>query len=346
MEKVLDRRHLGDWVERLGSYRVYAPVADGDLWHYEVVGDPGEMRLDHPNTVHSPKGMVFPQREVLFEFEHQKGASPVIDQVLPDPQPSVVFGVRPCDARALTLTDKVFADDFEDPYYRARRNRAAWVGLSCNAPPSPACFCSSVGGSPHSEDGLDILMTELADGYFVTTLTNRGEEIVGSAISLFEDPDREAERELERVHAESRRRMERTIDDLEATPARLREAFESTFWDDESRACIQCGICTYLCPACHCFDINDEVSSSSPLRGRRVRTWDSCQFADFTMHSSGHNPRPDKASRMRQRICHKFLYFVERHHVCQCTGCGRCVSECPVGVDILAVVNRVAGHAR
>ena len=117
--------------------------------------------------------------------------------------------------------------------------------------------------------------------------------------------------------------------------------FDSPFWDDESMSCIRCGICTYLCPTCHCFDINDEVISSYPLKGKRVRTWDNCQFPDFTMHSSGHNPRPDKASRLRQRILHKYNYFVEKYGHYQCTGCGRCVSKCPVGIDIIEVLNKV-----
>jgi L-lactate utilization protein LutB len=120
--------------------------------------------------------------------------------------------------------------------------------------------------------------------------------------------------------------------------------FDSSFWEEESLSCIRCGICTYLCPTCHCFDINDEVTSSFPLKGKRIRTWDNCQFPDFTMHSSGHNPRPDKASRLRQRIYHKYHHFIEIYEKYQCTGCGRCVSKCPVGIDIIEVLNKVKNH--
>jgi ferredoxin len=109
-------------------------------------------------------------------------------------------------------------------------------------------------------------------------------------------------------------------------------------------SCLRCGICTYMCPTCHCFDINDEVHSSAPLTGKRIRTWDTCQFPDFTMHSSGHNPRPDKASRLRQRIMHKFQYFVETYKNYQCTGCGRCITKCPVSIDIIDVLEKVRDY--
>jgi predicted aldo/keto reductase-like oxidoreductase len=81
-----------------------------------------------------------------------------------------------------------------------------------------------------------------------------------------------------------------------------------------------------------------------PLKGERVRTWDTCQYPEFTLHSSSHNPRDEKSARMRQRIAHKFLYFVENYDTFMCTGCGRCISECPVSIDIASVMNKVAEY--
>ena len=150
--------------------------------------------------------------------------------------------------------------------------------------------------------------------------------------------------EIQKRYDEQISVLKRQIEDLKKVPPKLKGMWDSTFWDEEAMSCLRCGICTYMCPTCHCFDINDEVQSSTPLKGKRIRTWDTCQFPDFTMHSSGHNPRPDKASRLRQRIMHKFQYFVEKYDNYQCTGCGRCVTKCPVSIDIIEVLGKVIDY--
>ena len=113
-------------------------------------GEPGADVARSPNTVRPAKGYVFPQREVLYRFRQESGKAPQITETLPADAPAVVFGVRPCDGRAMVRNDKVFACGFSDPYYKARRDKVVFVGLACAAPPSPNCFCLSVGGSPHA----------------------------------------------------------------------------------------------------------------------------------------------------------------------------------------------------
>lgn len=343
MEKILTKKSFPQWVKKLDSYRIFAPMKSGDIWSFEVIDNPESVDLDYPQTVLSPKKIIFPQREILLRFNtNEKGIE--VEEALPEEKPAVIFGVRPCDAKALTLMDKVFGGDFEDPYYWKRRNSTALIGLACNTPPSTGCFCLSVDGSPQAKDGLDILLTDLGDRYFVESLTKKGNELVNLAKKLFREPGAADKKEVEKIHAESEKKIKRQIKDVKKIPEKLKGMFESPFWNEQSLSCIRCGICTYLCPTCHCFDINDEVSSSSPLKGERVRTWDNCQFPDFTMHSSGHNPRPDRASRLRQRIFHKFQYFVEKYQNYQCTGCGRCVTKCPVGIDIREVLDKVSDY--
>jgi len=101
--------------------------------------------------------------------------------------------------------------------------------------------------------------------------------------------------------------------------------------------CLGCGICTFLCPTCHCFDIQDETLESN---GARVRIWDSCMFREYSLQASGYNPRPEQTSRVRNRVFHKFSYFPKNHQEFGCVGCGRCISECPVNIDIVEIVNK------
>lgn len=344
MDKILLKKALPQWVKKLQAYRIYAPSKDGDIWTYEALTGSEDFDPDFRTTALSPKKVIFPQREVYFQFEKNNGDNARVNETLPEDEPTIVLGVRPCDAKAVTLTDKVFGGDFKDVYYWKRRNQTILVGMACNTPPSPNCFCLSVDGSPHSKEGMDILLTDLGDKYYVQSLTKKGDQLLSLAKTLFSQPSAADKKGLQKVQAESTKRIKRQIVDLKKVPPKLKGMWDSPFWDEEAMSCLRCGICTYMCPTCHCFDISDEIHSSTPLKGERIRTWDTCQFPDFTMHSSGHNPRPDKASRLRQRIMHKFQYFVEIHKNYQCTGCGRCVTKCPVSIDIIEVLEKVRDY--
>ncbi|MBA7540295.1 Anaerobic sulfite reductase subunit A [subsurface metagenome] len=341
MQKILLKKNLSSWLKQLNSYKIYAPFKTGEVWSYELIEKPENINLDYPNTIIPPKKVLFPQREVLLEFESSTVQEIKLKEVIPEETPSVIFGIRSCDARGLAKLEKIFKGGFEDIYFSKRNSKTVLVGFACETPPSPDCFCTSVDGSPYSKEGLDILMTDIGDRYHVESITKKGEKLLEAGIGLFNDPEETDKEKLERIHRESEKKIKRHIKDINKISSKLPEIFETEFWDKESLSCIRCGICTYSCPVCHCFDINDEVICTFPLKGKRVRTWDNCQFPDFTMHSSGHNPRSDKASRLRQRIMHKFNYFNENCKEPLCTGCGRCISKCPVGIDIVEVLEKV-----
>ncbi|HOC23304.1 MAG TPA: 4Fe-4S dicluster domain-containing protein, partial [Anaerolineaceae bacterium] len=115
----------------------------------------------------------------------------------------------------------------------------------------------------------------------------------------------------------------------------LDQIFDSSLWGEFAQSCLGCGICTFLCPTCFCFDIVDEAQ-----RDERVRNWDTCMFRVYSLEASGHNPRPTRAERTRQRLMHKFSYWLEHADQFGCTGCGRCVRYCPVGLDIRAMIRK------
>lgn len=358
MKKILTRKNLTEWMRSLKGYHLIAPVPDGNHWSFvemsnpETLAEMGRLAFfdsEFTNSVVPVKRFVFPQKETLFEFEETRrdGACDShvkLFETLPAGKPALILGMRPCDGKALTHYDKIFGGEFEDPYYRTRRDSITTVGLTCNKPPSRNCFCPSVDGSPHSSDGLDVLMTDLEDRFFLESFTGKGDELLKSGAALLIAPGKADEAKKATIDKKSEENVVKVIENMGKLRSKLEKSFDSNVWNELAEKCIQCGICTYLCPTCHCFDMNDQVCCTSPLKGKRVRSWDTCQFPDFTMHSSGHNPRSGKASQLRQRILHKFQYFPELHGKYLCTGCGRCIDRCPVGIDIVEVLETVRDY--
>jgi sulfhydrogenase subunit beta (sulfur reductase) len=334
-ELIIDKTDVRRFLDGLLETRqVFAPIEREGILGMELLTKNDEVQLDYSNTQQAPKQLFFPRSEVLFTYELGK----VIPASLSE-EPRVVFGIRPCDARSSALLDMVFdTEEEQDPYYVNRRQRTVLIGLGCNEPQS-TCFCTSVSGGPFSVEGLDMLWTDLGDRYLVETITERGEALVVDN-PLFrqataEDTDRKtdlAARAEQMISGPSVEGIKETLDGM----------FDDPFWDEVHLKCLGCGVCTFLCPTCHCFDIVDEGNSS---RGQRVRNWDTCQFALFTHHTSGHNPRPSGKQRMRQRVMHKFNYFVENQGAIACVGCGRCVRQCPVNLDIRAVLGAIGQMA-
>ena len=239
----------------------------------------------------------------------------------------------------MNILDKLFTWDYQDKYYLARRERFSLIGLTCTGEgtPTASCFCTSVGGDPASTDGLDMLWTDIGDAYLVESVTEKGKAILEAGSGVFKDAADGQAKAAEEAKESGRKSISRTLDTSGIKEA-LSGTFESQFWDRFAQRCLGCGICTLLCPTCHCFDINDIVSRGE---GRRERTWDSCQYEYYTLHASGHNPRPAKKHRQRNRIYHKFLYMDDNLDVLGCVGCGRCISGCPVNIDIIEVLEEV-----
>jgi len=317
---------------------------------FRALSSAEEMSLEKVNTRLSVKGAFFPQRETLMSFE----AGAIVDAPAHD-RPLVIFGVRPCDAKSLLFMDKVFAGQasapgnvtHEDPYYLQRRKGSVVIALACDEP-CGSCFCTSVGGHPYGTDGADILASRTGalgiDPLLLEAVTGKGRAFMAEHAALFAPAGADAPAAREARAAAAAAIM--PILDFSGVKEKAEASFESPVWDRIARICLGCGVCTYVCPTCHCFDITDETVGS---RGIRIRTWDACQYPLYTMHASGHNPRPAKRARMRQRIMHKYSYTVDTAGMVSCTGCGRCVRHCPVNLDIrqmLAAVKNDPGAAQ
>jgi len=223
--------------------------------------------------------------------------------------------------------------EFKDLWWTKRMESMTFIGLGCNNPGS-TCFCTSVGGGPFHEEGLDVLLFDVDDHYLAKALTDKGERILGQG-NVGEAADEETRKKADALKKEAEDMVNSYVPTDKLRDKDVLELFDAPFWDDVAFACINCGTCTYLCPTCWCFDIQDEVQKT---QGDRIRNWDSCMFPLFTLHASGYNPRSDKVQRVRQRFMHKLKYYVDKYgNGVACVGCGRCLNYCPVNIDIREV---------
>ncbi|MCJ7739015.1 MAG: 4Fe-4S dicluster domain-containing protein [Anaerolineae bacterium] len=323
--KMLSKTDLPELIEKWEEQAtVYVPLHQGDFTQFRPWDSSAEIALDGAvNTRYPPKSLLLPQSEVMFRVRERTFES-TEDEV----SPRVVLGVRPCDVRALQLLDTVFlTDKNEDPYWATKRSRTSIVALGCHAP-CETCFCTTVGSGPFDSRGSDAVLTDLDGTYVVETRTEAGQALFASL------PDASSEQigRAQTTQAAAKNGMCAPFDPT-GIKDKLYQLFDTAFWDEVQQSCLGCGICTFLCPTCYCFDIVDEA-----VRSERVRNWDTCMFRLYSQEASGHNPRPTNTERTRQRIMHKYAYWLENTNEIGCTGCGRCVRYCPVNLDIRRII--------
>lgn len=338
-----DRLLSGRIEEWLASREVIAPVADGHVSRFRPVSDLAAIHESDWLPRLPLKEWFLPQTECLYACRHGAEGCLEVTSGNASARPRVIFGVRPCEARALTLLDRVFLGGaVVDPYYRARRERTTLVGIACAAPRT-VCFCTSVGGSPYGTEGLDVLLVPDGAGFIAEILTEKGLALFPGLTSAVPDATGLGERV-----AAGRAAAEAGMRDrfpLEGLREKVEAGFADPAWDRIHEACIGCGTCAFLCPTCHCFDLVQEIAGGGAGLGngtsRCLRDWDACMFPLFTREASGANPRPTGKERMRQRFSHKFAWFPATHGAAACVGCGRCITFCPTATDIREVAGRL-----
>ena len=330
---LLPREKLNLFLAALERCQLWVPLRREGRCIFEPTADPGSIFPDLQQQPVTAKRAVFPQTELLFTFDKKSGVKG--DDLESIPQ-TVVFGIRPCDARSFTLLDPVFESPIPDPYYLTRRNRTILIGIAC-AKPFLNCFCTSIGGDPFAREGLDLLFTEGDDSFFIDVITDRGQRLLDATVSLL-TPAQEQDRTQNQERAQAARALIARHVDTGSVPEKLTSLFEHRLWKQFADKCIGCGICTYSCPTCYCFDMQDETALK---QGRRLRLWDSCMFAEYTLHASGHNPRPTRTERFRNRIYHKFKFNQDNFGALSCVGCGRCISLCPVNIDLIECLSAI-----
>lgn len=337
----LSRAELTEWMAGLlrGGKRVIAPVQQRTARTFRAIESAEQMCLDSGKTRWSPKEFVFPRTETLFSFS-VRGGNVKLEEPKVDEGEQVLFGVRPCDAAGLTRLDSVFLGNEVDSFYAARRARSTVVSLACDVADAD-CFCTAVGGSPGGEAGSDVQVIKAGEAWLVRPLSAKGEALTAafSARAKASADD----------WAGAQQATDRVAEAIRLSPIARESAsvLESNFalplWEALGHKCVGCSICSYVCPSCSCFDVQDQGNAWC---GERCRSWDACTFGLFTRHASGHNPRNSQGARFRQRVLHKFAYFPETNGEFMCVGCGRCVKQCPVGMNIHESVQSVVAAAQ
>lgn len=285
------------------------------------------------NTIRSAKDFFFPQTENLADFKMNGKNIEVID-IREECEDFVIFGVRACDARSFTILDKVFLAEPVDSYYKNRREHGTVVTMACTRP-AETCFCGVFGIDPTAPEG-DVAVFSDGESYFFKANNENGQAFVDSIADMLEDGDTD---KLAQVQSNTRKIMQKlplaNLSTASFGGERLMEHFSSEKWAELSESCLGCGTCTFVCPTCQCYDIRDFDTGNGI---KRFRCWDSCMYSDFTKMAHG-NSRNSQLERFRQRFMHKLVYFPANNNgEFGCVGCGRCLSKCPISMNIVKVM--------
>ena len=311
------------WTEtsEAGSYEL-AGRDDGAYFGYNV----------GPRTL---KTYLFPPNQTLLTIEHAETGL----LFRPEPVESTRFafvGVRACELAAVEIQDRVFVGSgYSDPHYLEARKGSFTVGVNCSVP-GTTCFCSSMGTGPRCTSGYDLVVTEIIEAdlheFVVRSGTEAGEGIVqllGGRATTAADALR-----VNAIVADTEAHMGRTFPEAEAYDI-LTKNLESPIWDSIAERCLSCANCTLVCPTCFCSTVDDVTDLEGTAA--RTRSWDSCFSLDFT-NLHGHSVRSSPSSRYRQWMTHKLAYWYDQYGSSGCVGCGRCITWCPVGIDITAEI--------
>ena len=314
---------------------LYIPSDDAAGQAHFAVWHEGMTLSSAHNTVRSAKDLFFPQVENLMGFKVTGKQIDLIEtrDVL---APFTLFGVRACDFRSFEILDRVFLAEPADTYYQSRREHATIVTLACGEP-EETCFCGAFGIDAADPQG-DVTCWMDGESLYWRANTEKGETLT-RALPMLSDCGGEAVAAQQEQARSIMQKLPLAGLKLDAVGAgKTKALFGSSKWKQLSEACLGCGTCTFVCPTCQCYDIQEFDNGKTV---RRFRCWDSCMYSDFTKMSAG-QPRPTQLERFRQRFMHKLVYFPDNNDgIFGCVGCGRCLAKCPIHMNIVKVIKEL-----
>ncbi|BFU88893.1 MAG: [NiFe] hydrogenase, subunit beta [Nitrospira sp.] len=352
IHNVLPVAHLQRLLDALSAkgYRVVGPtVREGSVvWEtIRFVSDlpigwrdhqePARYRLEQTGSqkvfgvVHGPqslKSFAFAPREPLLQIERMKDGF-AARQMMPQPEKVAVIGARACDLAALAIQDRIFLNDvYRDPYYAARREGLFVIAVNCTRALS-TCFCASMETGPRTNTGFDLALTEVDDRLLIEAGSEAGHEVL-AGLPLSPASEALIDEAAKCIDACARSQVRRL--DHARLPQSLYDAHEHPRWNDVAGRCLACTNCTMVCPTCFCHTV-EETPDLSHQQTAQARLWDSC-FTQEHGYIHGKNIRPTIKDRYRMWLTHKLASWIDQFGMSGCVGCGRCITWCPVGIDL------------
>ncbi|HMF19512.1 MAG TPA: 4Fe-4S dicluster domain-containing protein [Gemmataceae bacterium] len=312
---------------------------------YRLEKRPDDAYFGYAVGPHSWKKYLFPPALQLWQAR-RTGDSFEIQETKQDPPRRALLGVRSCELHAIAVQDRVFLDragQFTDPYYARARERMFLIAVECEHP-AGTCFCTSMGTGPHVRDRpanigpafCDLALTELDDAFVVRADSLPGRDLL-NRLGLATAAAEQVEDANRRVAAAAKA-MGRSLDVTDIRNL-LHRNQEHPRWDNVADRCLSCTNCTLVCPTCFCSSVED-VTDLSLENAERVRRWDSCFNPEFAQVHGG-NFRPSIRGRYRQWLTHKFASWFDQFDISGCVGCGRCITWCPVGIDVTEEITAI-----
>jgi len=326
--------------EVIGKNETYAPVEAFGKYDYKRISKLSECDPDSPiPATMSVKPLFFPKSAKIMKYEENSGGT-TISETNEDPLAGkrVILGVKHCDARGLQVLDKVYSWDYIDTDYKTRRENTVIVSVRCDKA-EPTCFCTSLDYDVENSDAHDVRIVKSDNGkVYIQAVTEKGESFLKANSDKLKAAGNDATNDVQAHYKKFESSFKLKMNYKEINE-KLQKQFDSPGFEEVSRNCVGCNTCAFICPTCHCFKITDEKIKDE---GIRYKSYDSCNNGYFTLMAGGHNPRPVKYRRWRQRAMHKFVYYKERFDVNLCVGCGHCAISCPVNISIFDVVTQLA----
>ena len=345
--RALARQHRDGWVKRLLEHaEVMAPVraAQGDVV-FATIASPDDVLWEFENPILPPKSVLLPQTEPLTRIRRWEGRHEL--ETPPEPGPRVLLNARSCDTTALAYLRHAFAEAPPDASVLRRADALTVVTLACDRP-CELGFCVCCDAGPFLHENFDVQLTDLGATLLVEVGSDKGQALVDLAPGLFRAATADEVNARAQREDVARQTLGEETSHFGAAMRRIStNRVPDSLWDAMSPWCLECGGCTLACPTCYCFSVADqpapeEARADDERCWVRCRTWDSCQYAAFTMEASGHNPRAEHRERMKRRFYHKAsAQYFQRDGRLGCVGCGRCIKVCMGSTDMPAVVHAI-----